>query len=80
MNGQVPDSLTYDSWLRKQTGEFQDETLGKAKAALFRAGLPCEKFVDLNTRHEFTLDELRRREPQIWKAAHGDKTATAGSE
>ena len=79
MNGQVPDTLTYDSWLRKQTPEFQDEVLGKAKADLFRGGLTMDKFVDLKTQHEFTIDELRQREPDAWKATHGGKTAEAGN-
>lgn len=78
MNGQVPDTLTYDAWLRKQTPDLQDEILGRAKADLFRNGLTMDKFVDLNTQHEFTLDELRQREPEIWSAAHGGKTAKAG--
>lgn len=79
MNGQVPDTLTYDGWLRKQSPEFQDEVLGKAKADLFRGGLTMDKFVDLKSQHEFTLDELRQREPDAWRAAHGGKTADTGN-
>jgi SPP1 gp7 family putative phage head morphogenesis protein len=71
MNGQVPDTLDYDGWLRKQTTEFQDEVLGKAKADLFRAGLKMDKFVDLKTGHSFTLAELEQREPAVWAKARG---------
>lgn len=78
MNGQVADTLTYDAWLRKQSPEFQNEVLGREKANLFRNGLTMDKFVDLKTQHEFTLDELRQREPDVWSAAHAGKTASAG--
>lgn len=68
MNGQVPDTETYDSWLRKQPREFQDEVLGRTKAQLFRAGLTLPKF--LNRRgDELSLDELRRKEAEYFKRA-----------
>lgn len=68
MNGQVPASETYDSWLRKQPREFQDEVLGKTKAQLFRAGLTLPKF--LNRRgDELTLEQLRKKEAEFFKRA-----------
>jgi SPP1 gp7 family putative phage head morphogenesis protein len=68
MNGQVPASETYDSWLRKQPVEFQNEVLGATKAKLFRAGLTMDRFVN-RAGDELTLDELRRKEADIFKRA-----------
>lgn len=69
MNGQVPADQTYDGWLRNQPKAFQDDVLGVRKAELFRGGLKVDRFVDTSGQ-EFTLDELRKRERDIW-----DKTA-----
>lgn len=69
MNGQVPADQDYDGWLRKQDRAFQDDVLGKRKAELFRGGTKVDRFVDKSGR-EYTLDELRKRERDIW-----DKTA-----
>jgi SPP1 gp7 family putative phage head morphogenesis protein len=66
MNGQVPADQDYDAWLRRQPRDFQDEVLGKTKAKLFRAGLKMERFVDRRG-NELTLDELKRREREIWE-------------
>lgn len=38
LQGQVPASLTYPEWLRRQSTEVQNEALGKARAQMFRAG------------------------------------------
>lgn len=69
MNGQVPASETYDSWLKKQPTEFQNEVLGARKATLWRKGdLPLDRFVD-KSGEEYTLDELRRREAEAFERA-----------
>lgn len=69
MNGQVPASTTYNDWLRKQPVSVQNEVLGEAKARLFRKGeLPIDRFVD-RAGHEYTLDELRRREAAAFERA-----------
>ena len=65
MNGQVAEDLTYDAWLRKQPVSFQDEVLGQRKGRLFRAGLKMDRFVN-RAGDEYTLDELRQREAEIW--------------
>jgi SPP1 gp7 family putative phage head morphogenesis protein len=78
MNGQVPDTLDYDGWLRKQPTEFQDDVLGKGKAELFRNGLKMDRFVDLKTQHAFTMAELMEREPAIWEATFGGTAKRAG--
>lgn len=70
MNGEVPGDLSYSDWLRRQPKAFQDEVLGTTKAALFRKGeLPLDRFVDLRTGREYTLDELRQRESEAWMKA-----------
>ena len=46
MNGQVPQSTDYPTWLGRQSAAFQDDVLGPTKAKLFREGLPIERFVD----------------------------------
>lgn len=62
MDGQVPATETYDSWLRKQPRAFQDEVLGKARAKLFReGGLTLDKFVD-DYGKQYSLAELARQE------------------
>lgn len=38
MTGEVPAKITYGDWLKKQTKAIQDETLGPARAQLFRDG------------------------------------------
>lgn len=69
MDGQVPASMNYDDWLRKQNKARQDEVLGKHKAILFRRGeLPIQRFVD-KSGNELTLDQLREREPAAWRDA-----------
>ena len=61
MNGQVSDSETYQTWLQKQPHSFQDETLGKARAEMFRSGTPLDRFVD-ESGHTYTLEQLRNIE------------------
>ena len=69
MDGQVAEDLTYNDWLKKQSAHVQDDVLGKTKADLYRkGGLTMDRFVD-ETGHEYTLDELRRREKAAWNKA-----------
>ena len=58
--GTVPATVTYDQWLRRQPSEFQDRTLGKKKAAKFRAGTTVDKFVDRQG-NTLTLEQLANR-------------------
>lgn len=44
--GQAPTSTNYQTWLKGQSKEFQDDVLGPGKAQLFRGGVPLDKFVD----------------------------------
>ena len=68
MNGQVPGDLDYDGWLRRQPKAVQDDILGDKKGDLFRAGLKMDRFVD-RSGVEYTLDQLKRREAEIWEKA-----------
>lgn len=69
MNGQVPADQDYDTWLRKQPRDLQDDVLGTEKAKLFRAGLKVDRFTDRKGA-ELTLDQLRQRERDIWEKAN----------
>ncbi|GAA6162579.1 phage minor head protein [Pelagimonas sp. KU-00592-HH] len=69
LNGQVPENLTFEDYLRKESREFQDNVLGKSKAKLFRnGGLSLDRFVDFSG-EEYTLDELRKREVGAFERA-----------
>ena len=65
IDGQVPADLTYDGWLRKRSNTEQDEILGKRKAELFRGGLHMDRFTN-RTGDELTLDQLKRKERDVW--------------
>jgi hypothetical protein len=65
----VAASVTYQDWLKRQPKEVQDDILGVSKAQLFRKGdLPLDRFVD-RAGHEYTLDELRQRESEVFQKA-----------
>lgn len=56
--GQVPASTNFNNWLKKQTAEFQDEYLGKARAQEFRAGKFTVKDFTNAAGKEYTLEDL----------------------
>lgn len=59
--GQVPAAKTYNSWLKSQTKEFQDEVLGPTRAEMFRKNeITLDKFVARDG-DVLTLDQLRRK-------------------
>jgi len=60
MDGQVPGDLTYAQWLAKQPVARQEEVLGARRAALFRAGVPMEKFYN-DKGQWLTLEQLAAR-------------------
>lgn len=62
MDGQVPESLTYQEWLKKQPHDVAEDVLGKTKAKLFKeGGLTLDRFVDFKG-DVYTLDDLRKYE------------------
>ena len=67
--GNVPQHVTYQEWLSRQSASFQDEVLGKAKGKLFRLGkLPLDRFVDREGR-ELTLHQLAQLEREAFVRA-----------
>lgn len=67
--GQVPSKTTYQEFLTRQSGGFQDSVLGKAKGKLFReGGLTVDHFVN-DIGKELTLDQLRVIEPEAFVRA-----------
>ena len=71
MNGQVPESLTYNAWLRArvQTGDMAtvEDALGRTRAKLFAAGgLKVDQFVDQQGKF-MTLKELQGKEADAFK-------------
>jgi len=70
IDGQVPETTTYNQWLRRQSASVQDEALGPTRGALFRRGeLSVSQFTN-RTGRVFTLDELRGREPEAFDRAN----------
>lgn len=61
MNGQVPETQTYQTWLKKQSFEFQNDVLGKSRAEMFRNDMPLDRFVD-DSGKTYTLAELKAKE------------------
>lgn len=72
-DGPVPAETTYYEWLKTQPAGFQDEALGKKRAALFReGGLSAERFAQLNLGRNFeprTLAEMKKLEPLAFERA-----------
>lgn len=60
--GRVKSDTTYSEFLSRQSKGFQEDVLGTTKAKLFRdGGLSLDKFVDMKTGRELTIDELSTR-------------------
>lgn len=69
LTGRVPATETYQTWLKRQSKEFQDDTLGKTKAKLFReGGLTLDKFVAANG-SELTLAQLASKYSGAFRTA-----------
>ena len=67
--GSVPAETTYQQFLERQSVEFQEQVLGKAKAALFRkGGLKLDQFID-RAGNELTLKQLAERVPGAFRKA-----------
>lgn len=56
-----PKKLRYEDWLKRQTASFQDEILGKERAAMFRRGMSVKQFTDASG-IRYNLSELRKIE------------------
>lgn len=73
--GMAPEKTNYNDWLKTQPAAFQDDVLGKTKAEIFRSGgkdrngdpVTLSTFIDQNSNKPYTLDQLRVREPQLFR-------------
>jgi len=69
----VSGTATYNSWLKDQDNEFQDEVLGARKAQLFRSGnLHLSKFTN-DDGISYSMAELKALYPKAWARAFGSK-------
>lgn len=59
MDGQVPETVTYDDWIARQPAAVQDEVFGPARGRLYRSGEITAKDMVTRTGRLRTLDELR---------------------
>lgn len=67
--GKVPAKVSYQEWLQTQSRQFQDDTLGSARARLFRdGGLTLDRFVN-RAGDELTLSQLAQRDRSAFVAA-----------
>ena len=67
--GEVPAQTNYPEFLKRQAVEFQEDVLGKTKAALFRKGdLSLDEYVD-RVGNEITLKQLAATKPQAFMRA-----------
>lgn len=65
----VPSNETYQTWLTRQTAQFQDDVLGRTRARLFRqGGLTLDKFVN-RAGDELPISALARMHKAAFKAA-----------
>lgn len=63
---------TYQDWLASQSGEVQDDILGKTKGKLFRdGGLTVDRFVN-RAGQEMTLDQLKAADRKAWEETFGE--------
>lgn len=69
LDGQVPEDLSYGSWLKEQPAWRQDQVLGPSRARLMReGGVPFDSFYT-NRGELLTLEELRKREAKAFERA-----------
>ena len=69
MNGQVPEDVVAESWLRSQPREDLIKARGATRTKLFLDGkLPAKRFVN-EVGEPWTIEELRTREPGAFERA-----------
>ncbi|MBY0242220.1 MAG: phage head morphogenesis protein, partial [Burkholderiaceae bacterium] len=72
--GPVSAKLSYNDWLRQQSASTQDEIMGKAKGARYRAdGMSDAAFVN-NKGRTLSLKEMRERDERAFKQPQGTFT------
>jgi SPP1 gp7 family putative phage head morphogenesis protein len=66
--GKFKGAGNYSDWLRSQPKSFQEDILGKKKAALFRdGGLEMKNFI--HDEKELSMADLERNYPKAWEKA-----------
>lgn len=71
--GQVKASTTYSSWFANQDAAFKREWLGPTRYKLYQEGkLPIERFSDPLNGKAYTIEQLRRRDAETFKAVFGE--------
>lgn len=71
--GQVEAKTTFSSWFKNQDAAFQREWLGPTRYKLYKeGGLSLDRFVDVQKGKQYSLEELRRRDAETFRAVFGD--------
>lgn len=69
MGGQVPESVNFSQWIKKQSAARQDEVLGRSRAELMRkGGMDLEQMYSAKGRF-LTLEDLRKQDADAFKRA-----------
>lgn len=72
--GPVSANLSYNDWLKQQPADLQDEVMGKAKGARYRAdGMTDGAFVN-NKGRTLSLKEMRERDARAFQQPQGNFT------
>lgn len=64
MQGEVPDTMTYQDWFEDQSADLQKDILGPSRYEAFKKGQPVTAFADRG--EVLSLDQLRAREPDLF--------------
>lgn len=71
--GQVKATTTYGKWFAGQDAAYQREWLGPSRYKLYKeGGMSLDRFVDIQAGKQYSLEELRHRDADTFKAVFGD--------
>lgn len=71
--GQVKATTTYGKWFAGQDAAYQREWLGPSRYKLYKeGGMSLDRFVDVQAGKQYSLEELRQRDADTFKAVFGD--------
>lgn len=71
--GQVKASTNFGKWFANQDATFQREWLGPTRYKLYKDGqMALDRFVDPQVGRQYSLEELRRRDAETFKAVFGE--------
>lgn len=66
MNGEVPDTMTYEQWFDEQSESLQRDILGDTRLQGYKAGYRVTAFADNG--QILNLDQLRAKEPDLFSS------------